>query len=166
MRILGWLFCATLALVLFIQLRSLGSPLITETTPHGIVGYELAFSAARASEMITAWQNAGVIENARVSLGVDFAFLLAYPAFFFFSVRLLQRTDGSRLQAIGTWLGGAVLACAPLDAIENLALWRMLSHGATSLLAATAGIAASVKFALVIATAMWCLMALARRVAR
>ena len=56
-----------------------------------------------------------------------------------------------------------VLACIPLDAIENVALWQQVSHEATPALAALAGVMATLKFGLVLMAAAWCLADLGRR---
>lgn len=150
-----------------LQLRGLDEPLnqITDT-PHGIVGYELSWTAANAQRTITAWQQNDVIEAAKVSLGVDFAFLLAYPLMFFTAIRLLVREPrvGS-FDRLGFQLGRAVLLCIPLDAAENLLLWRMLNQGASESLAHLATLCATIKFLLVIAAALWCIAALVRRLA-
>jgi hypothetical protein len=166
-RLLAWLFFATLSLILLLQLRGIDAPL-SAVTPGGIVAYELAFTAERAREILSLWRTAGVTESARVSLGVDVGFLLVYPWFLRSSVQLLRRPRfseaGTTLDAIGARLGTAVLACTPLDACENWVLWRMIETTATPAMAALAGIAASLKFLLVLATTLWCLTALSRRV--
>ena len=163
MRLLGWLFRATLSLVLMVQLRLADSALSSPETPLGIVGFGLAFTELRAAEIISVWRSMGVIENARVSLGVDVAFLLVYPFMLRGLVHLLQRDDGSSVERVGGWFASAVLLCIPLDALENAALWRMLVAGASPSLALIAGIAATSKFLLVLLTAAWCAGALFRR---
>lgn len=166
MRILTWLFFATLSLILLLQLRGFDSDLRTPDTPNGIVGYELAWSAANAEPMIAAWRANDVIETAKVSLGVDFVFLVAYPLMFATGIGLLVRTPAIvKFDIVGARLARVVLLCIPLDAIENLVLWHMLNVGATNTLAHLATICASIKFLLVIVAAMWSVMALARRVA-
>ena len=160
-----WLFFATLSVILMLQLRGIDAPL-RETAPGGIVGYELAWSAARANEFLSAWRGAGLLETAKVSLGVDFAFLLAYPLMFATGIGLLvRRPTLATFDRVGNVLKTTVLACIPLDAIENLALWRMIDHGASDGLAHLATICASLKFALVIIAALWCIGALVRRLA-
>jgi hypothetical protein len=113
--------------------------------------------------MLSAWRSMDVLETVRVSLGVDVAFLLAYPWFFRTSGQLLIRHDATRFDAVGCALATWVLACTPLDLLENLVLWRMLETGVTASAAALAGVAATLKFLLVLATGLWCLMALSRR---
>lgn len=167
-RVLIWLFFATLSLILLVQLRGLDGPL-SAVIPGGIVAYELAFTAERAKAILDMWRSAGVTEQARVSLGVDVGFLLVYPWFFWLSVRVLRTPrfvlPGSNLHRVGGELGGVVLACIPLDAFENWCLWRMIEEGPSPSLAALAGMAASLKFLLVLCTALWCLIALSRRFA-
>ena len=163
MRVLRWLFLATLSLVLMVQLRLIDGPLTSPDSPWGIVGFELAFTEVRAAELLSVWRSMGVTESALVSLGVDVAFLLVYPFMFRSLVQLLRRDDGSAFQRFGARLSTAVLACIPLDALENALLWRELVAGATTPLALTAGVAASIKFLLVLVTAAWCVGALVQR---
>jgi hypothetical protein len=166
MRFFGWLFLATLSLVLMVQLRLIDGALASPDTPWGIVGFELAFTRDRAAAIIAVWRSMGVTDNALVSLGVDVAFLLVYPFMFRSLVQLLRRDDGSTFQRLGPPLSAAVLVCVPLDAIENALLWRELVAGASMPLAAAAGVAASLKFLLVVVTAAWCGAALIRRFAQ
>jgi len=163
MRLLGWLFLATLSLVLMVQLRLIDGALTSPDTPWGIVGFELAFTQVRAVEIMREWRSMGVTESALVSLGVDVAFLLVYPFMFRSLVQLLWREDESNFQRFGGKLASAVLVCIPLDALENALLWRMLVAGASTPLALVAGVAATIKFLLVLITAVWCAGALFRR---
>ena len=165
MRVITWAFLATLSLVLMVQLRGIDSDLRLPEAPNGIVSYELAWSGTRAATVIDAWRSAGVIEQAKVSLGVDFAFLLAYPLMFAVGAALLVRkTPADHFDRVGQMLSRAVLCCIPLDATENIVLWRMLDHGASSLLAHIGTACAVIKFGLVIATALWCVAAIGGRV--
>lgn len=147
-----------------LQLRGFDESLRIDGAPHGIVGYELAWSAQNAQTFIKSWRDADVAETAKVSLGVDFAFLLAYPLMFSFGIALLaERESTTAFGRLGSRLRYVVLACIPLDAIENIALWRMIDHDASDGLAHLATIAAGIKFLLVIAAALWCLVAIVRR---
>ncbi|MEN9817714.1 MAG: hypothetical protein RLZ32_1594 [Gemmatimonadota bacterium] len=158
---LRWLFLATLSAILLLQLRGLDEPLRTPETPQGIVGFELAGTRAEAARMLAAWRSAGVLEAAKVSLGVDMGFLLAYPFFLRSTMGLLRRrVRAGRLAWGGDWLVRAVLLCVPLDLAENLLLWRMVDGGATAWGAAAAAACAGVKFLLVAAAVGWSLMAL------
>jgi hypothetical protein len=164
MRVLRWLFLATLSLVLLVQLRLIDGALTSPETPWGIVGFELAFTEGRATGMLSVWQSMGVTDSALVSLGVDVVFLLVYPFMFRSLIQLLlRRDDGSGFQRLGARLSFAVLLCIPLDALENALLWRELAAGASTPLALTAGMAASIKFLLILVTAAWCVGSLSKR---
>jgi len=175
MRLLGWLFWATLTPILFLQLRGIGAPLEMEGVTWGIVSLELAFTSARASEILGLWKSAGVTESALVSLGVDGAFLIAYPMLLYASIRvLLDRAVAVShpLHSLGTRLAWASLACILLDALENVLLWRVVSGSASTPIAGIgaaqvsgssvllAGIAASLKFLLIAASLAWMTAAL------
>jgi len=164
MRLLTWAFFATLSLILMLQLRALDTDLRLPETPRGIVGYELAWSGARADSIITVWTRNDVTETAKVSLGIDFVYLIAYPLMFFTGARLLRRDPLQTFDRVGRWLGRGVLACIPLDAAENLLLWRMIDQGGSDQLAHLATLCASFKFLLVILVAIWCLAAVIRRI--
>jgi hypothetical protein len=56
-----------------------------------------------------------------------------------------------------------VLLCIPLDAAENVLLWRMLDHGPTDFGAHAATICAVLKFLLVATALLWCIAAIIRR---
>jgi hypothetical protein len=165
MRVLRWAFFATLSIILMLQLRALDSDLRLEQTPLGIVGYELAWSAERATDILTVWRRNDVTETARVSLGIDFLFLIAYPLMFFTGARLLARDPHGAFDRLGRQLARAVLLCIPLDALENVLLWHMISNGATDRLMHVATLAASTKFLIVGTVALWCVAAIVRRVA-
>jgi hypothetical protein len=163
MRFLSWLFLATLSLVLAVQLRLIDGALTSPDTPWGIVGFELAFTRERAAAIIAVWRGMGVTQNALVSLGVDVALLLVYPFMLRSLARLLRSDDGSGYQRLGARLSTLVLICIPLDALENALLWRELVAGASTPLALAAGVAASLKFLLIVVTAGWSIGALALR---
>lgn len=163
MRLLTWAFWATLSIILMLQLRALDSDLRSPDVPAGIVSYELAWSAERGGAVVTSWRRDGVVETAKVSLGMDFVFLVAYPLMFFTAIRLLRRTPPARLDRLGGFAGWGVLACIPLDATENLLLWHMLDAGVSDGLMHLATISATLKFLLVLLAALWCLSAISRR---
>lgn len=123
-------FAATLALTLALAL--LTHPLHTDAAPSGIVSYELAWTAERATEILASWDHAARVRAAWAQ-ALDCLYPVAY---------------GSLGVAIGRWAGtrlGARLcvAAALLDGlVENpmldLELWW--GEGATvpALIAAVA----------------------------
>lgn len=174
MRILTWLFFATLSLILLLQLRGIESDLRTPDTPYGMTGFELSWSTSRADSTMQAWQRAGVTETAKVSLGVGMVFVLAYPILLAASIALLQGAPrsipgeaptASAFATSGRALRRAVLIAIPLGIVENLLLWRMLDVGATPWLAHLATACAIAKFVLALLAGGWFLLALGERLA-
>lgn len=166
MRFVGWFFLATLSFVLMGQLTVLGAPLKVPEAPVGIVSFELAFTAARATAIVDAWRGQGLLETARVHLGLDVAFLLVYPWVLFTGIRLLasapQTPSPSRFETLGHRLAWLVLLAAPLDGLENLLLWQTIASGATLARSLLAGTAATLKFLLAALALLWCLAAMGR----
>lgn len=168
MRLFGWTGLGTLTIIMLLQLRGMDAPLRTPETPLGVVGYALAFTPARADAMLSTWRSLDRLEALRVSLGFDVVFLLVYPWFLRRSIHVVNgwrrpAESAHRWERAGHILAMAVLACIPLDALENALLWRMMTPPPTALLTMTAGIAASIKFALVVASLVWCLATLVTR---
>ncbi len=87
---------------------------------YGIVSLELAFTNARTRRVLDSWASRGALDAARTSLQADFAFLLAYGAFFggwVFSVA--RRFPPGRVRSFGLALFPACLLAALFDATEN-----------------------------------------------
>jgi hypothetical protein len=139
---------------------------------YGIVAYELAYSPQQADTILRAW-GPEVVPQARRSLLVDFAFMPAYALLLAGITLLITR----RLPP-GIWrTAGLTLALAPFisavsDALENLMLLRLLGTAGSvpALPPLVAGLAATVKFGLLIVVILFWLTAavgwLVRRLGR
>ena len=142
-----------LVLVLSTFLMVLGEPLRTPAAPQGIVSFELAGSGQAAAAILDSWSPA-VRELAMLNLGLDYLYLVVYPAVLSLACVAVSgrlRARSAVAARLGIALAWAVLAAAPLDAIENAALIRILTHGPSDALARIAWLAAVPKFALVVA---------------
>ncbi len=149
---LGVAFLGTAALMTFLYFQ--GEPLRTSPgTSSGIVDYELALTAERVNDIKDLWE--GKIETARKQIWYDFPFLVFYPVFLSLACALLSENRFEVMPRQGVFLSWAVLACGPLDFVENCALLHMLTHTPTDLLAGLAGGFAAVKFLLVAAAMMY-----------
>lgn len=109
---LGALLIFATALMLFVDV-----PLQGESSPHGIVSFELAGTPHQALRILLEWRSRGALGAARLSLIVDFLFLLIYAAFFsalalWVGVRLGERKWSVR----AAW---AASTAAVLDVLEN-----------------------------------------------
>lgn len=116
-------------------------PLRTEAAPNGVVSYELVWTAARAAEVIASWTGPAAAA-AWGSLLLDYVFMWSYGALL---AGLARRSVAG---AAGTALAGAAWAAAAFDAGENVALIHMYGWSPSDRAALTAGLFASVKFAL------------------
>jgi hypothetical protein len=147
------LFWAGLAgsLVLMAVFNATGAPLNTPTAPFGIVSFELAGTPERAGAILASW-DAGARERAAFGLGLDYLFMPLYAAAIstacLWAGRVLQ---GRRfpLARLGAGLAAAVWLAAGLDALENLALARLLFAGPAPAWPQAAWACAAVKFALI-----------------
>jgi len=124
------------------QIKDSGGP--------GIIAFEVAGTEEEAEEILEEWGPPGR-DDARVSVLVDFPYLIAYAVFLAVGCTIASerfaRRGMTRLAGIGPLLGWSMLAAAAFDAIENVAMLRVIeSHTATW--PAVALYAATPKFAL------------------
>ena len=108
---------------------------IKESNGPGIVSFEVAGTEEHAKDILEDWAANGR-DDARVSLYVDFAYLVAYAVFLAIGCTIaserLARRGMSRLARIGPLLGWSMFAAAMFDVIEDVALLRVLAgHIAT-----------------------------------
>jgi len=144
---------APLAFGMMFVLSSLDASLRTPASPNGIVSFEFAGDRASAGRMLEAWGSQGRRAAGR-SLRLDFVFLAAYApglALLCAAVADRARAARSRLAAPGAVLAWGQLAAGGLDALENLALLRVLGGSSQDGWPALAAACAWPKFALVIA---------------
>lgn len=147
-----WLLLAVLlalaALVMFGRLGPLDEVLKTRE-PGGILALEFAWSGERAARILAAWK--GLEAVVRLQTWWDFPFLLCYPLALSLACAMLVDAPGNPVPMIGAFVAWAVLAAIPLDAAENLAMLRMVDHGASEALARLATWCAGLKFTVLLA---------------
>ena len=149
-----FLFSLMLSLILMLALQRIGAPLEVEgIAPHGIVSFEFAGTVASARAMIDAWS---AVPNgwqlAALSLGLDYAFMLAYATAIALGCLLVagaRREAAPRFARWGRRLAAAQFVAASLDAVENVALLRLLWGTTAEVWPALAFGCAAVKFVLV-----------------
>ena len=156
-RPLVW--CLTALVVgLSLALTAIAHPLATPEAPQGIVSFELARTAEAATAIVASW-SPRAREAAMLSLGLDYLYLLAYPAWLSLVCQGIARVRNGAAAALGMALAWAIWLAAPLDALENAALIRVLSDPAAGVWPAVAWACAVPKFALVFAALGFCIVA-------
>ena len=151
-----------LALGLFAVLGVLDARLTEDGAP-GIVPFEMAGSEERAREILGEWGE-DRHDTARASLIVDFPYLVVYSAFLALAVTAVaDASRRPRLARIGPALAWGALGAGLFDAIEDIALLRMVAGHVDQPNPAIARWAATVKFALAGAALVYVLAGLVVR---
>ena len=164
-----------LTLLLFSIFRLLDKPLQTPASPNGIVSFELARTPQQAQEMIDVWTgrttiysdgehsnartvppgepflyNAEPMLNAAFGLGLDYLFMPVYALALAFGTLLAAQKHSGWFRSLGAVAGYGAFVAVLLDAVENFALWRVLSGAFESNYPAIAAFCATIKFVLLI----------------
>ena len=132
----------------------------------GIIGFELAGSEDRATEILADWGDQG-IDAAKASLWIDYAYIVAYGTFLVlaaWATRDLSRARGwPRMATVGTAVMPLAAAAAAFDAIEDVGLLLAVNGHGGAVAPRLAQICASLKFALLAVTLAYLLAGLAIR---
>ena len=143
------------ALLLFLLLGLIDED-IKETGGPGIVSFEVEFTSENARATLAQWGEEGR-DSAVLSLWLDYAFLVAYAAFFSLAVVALTEALGWRRWA---FLATFPLAAAVCDAIENAALLLTIGQDGEQPWPLIAGVFASIKFLLLTPAQLFVLIGL------
>lgn len=160
-RNLLWLAAATMVFS-GAALQWIDQSLITPVTPWGIVSFEFCGLRADCRQALSHWGSSGRL-MAMLSLGLDYLFLLAYPAFIALALLQLRQAMPTRARRITTI---AIQLCPLIvlaDAIENTALIQVVLDAGDTASALTttptaewiAAGAATLKFGLLLITLGW-----------
>ena len=108
----GALLVFSTALMAFVDI-----PLQGEAAPWGIVSFELAGTPHRALAILLEWQSKSALGHAKLSLIIDFVYLLIYGVFFsMLGVWVGKRLDEETWSTRAAW---AATIAAGLDVLEN-----------------------------------------------
>jgi len=143
---LFWAFLAG-TLALFAVFRLLNAPLVTPAAPGGIVTFELAGSPPNAQAILDSW-DARANLFAAFGLGLDYLFMPLYAMALMLGTLLASGRHTGRFKAVGAAAGWGALAAASFDAVENVALWLLLTGGVSAPWPGVAAACAALKFAL------------------
>jgi hypothetical protein len=110
--------------VLLAIMVRLDQPLRTAAAPRGIISLELAGSPESAQRILASWDSAAR-RNARLSLGLDYIFLLIYALMLSRLCLIVARrwpASHRGIRRAGLVLGWAQWCAALLDIGENIML--------------------------------------------
>ncbi len=141
------LTAATVAFVVYTTVMLMLERRMRQTGGPGIIPFELAGSASRAEDVMTRWGSEGQ-RAARVSLWLDFGYMATYGTLAALLVDRARRRRGDPA-ALPTMVIIAVAA----DAVEGVALLKVLNRANVTIYSRRAQVAALIKFA-VLATAL------------
>lgn len=134
-----------------------------------ILGFEFAGSREQAAAVMAEWGPSGR-HYARLSLWLDYGFMLSYGSFFALAAlatRDFARVNGMRwLAAAGALAPIAAVSAAAFDAIENAFLLLTLGGHGAGFAPPIATVCASLKFTLIALAILYALWGLAARVVR
>jgi hypothetical protein len=149
---------AAVLLVLDRRMMDAGGP--------GIVGFEVAGSQDRATEIMADWGRKGT-DAAKASLWIDYAYIVAYGTFLVLASWATQdlalRRGWRRMAAVGPAVIAFAAAAAAFDAIEDVGLLLAVNQHGGDLAPRLAQVCATLKFALLAATVAYLLAGLALR---
>ena len=146
-KIFFTLFALTLGL--FGVFAWLDAPLRTPAAPNGIVSFELAATPQKAAAIIESWDARAQL-FAAFGLGLDYLFMPAYALTISLGVLMVARKHGRIFAKLGGFIGWGALLAGLFDAIENVALWLLLSRTATAFYPPIAAVSATIKFTLIV----------------
>ncbi|HYI98910.1 MAG TPA: hypothetical protein VEX36_04420 [Thermoleophilaceae bacterium] len=129
-----------------------------DTGGPGIVAFELAGTSERAAEIMAEWGEKGQ-DAARLSLWLDFPYLLAWGSFLALAVASVRDSASergwARFARVGAVVVAFAIAAAACDAIEDVNLLLTLEgHGGSTAPALAKGFAIA-KFALMTIAAIY-----------
>jgi hypothetical protein len=126
-------------------------PLRTAAAPHGIISFELARTVQAAQSMLASWDWLARV-YAGLSLGLDYLYLVVYSTAIAFGcvwIAARNRTRRPRFARAGIAIAWSQWAAALFDAVENAALFRVLTGSIAEHWPMLAWGCASLKFFLV-----------------
>jgi len=115
---------------------------------YGVVTLEVPWTTAKAQSLRDDLGKEG-IEVAREQIRLDFVFLILYPLALSLATALIAHKLGAQMLLYGALVSWAILLAAPLDAIENIAILKMLGGQTGAPWPQLSTICAALKFTLV-----------------
>ncbi len=161
-----WLVVLGIAVVAFNVVMYWIDPSMQSTHGPAIITFEFAGSKARAAQIMAEWGTTGR-NAARLSLWIDYGYMISYGAFFTLAGLatrdLARQRDWRRLATAGIVVPFFATAAALFDASENVALLLTLGGHGGSFAPVFATACSTVKFTLITIAIGYTLIGLAMR---
>jgi len=154
-----------LTIVILGVFNMLDRSLRTTAAPNGIVSFELAGTPEKAHEIMLSWeyrkdafldlpqfidQYVPPVLYATFGLGFDYLFMPVYALALSLGLLLAGSQKTGWYKSLAAAMGWGIFAAALFDAVENFALWNVLTHEIISPYPQIAAICAAIKFALLL----------------
>lgn len=154
-----WLVALTLVFaVVQIAIAAVNRPLSNDEAPDGIVTLELAGTPEEATRIVDSWEETDALDEAGVSLGLDFLYMPLYATLLAGLVVAISRR---RRWSIGPAVAWAPFLAAAFDVVETVVLVRVVDDPSAGGWPALARASAFGKFALLIVTVLFLVVAAA-----
>ena len=135
-------------------LAAIDTQLKGEHAPHGIVSFEFCVLSKSCEALLGGWSGVQR-EFAMLSLGVDYLFLVLYPAVIASALLLVAARLPERLRSATRFWAGLMLVAGVADAAENFCLVWLLRTGDVSTFGQPAAAFASAKFTIIGLALIW-----------
>ncbi len=156
------LFLLTVTMVMIAVMRWHGAPLITPVSKAGIVSLELAKTTKQASKIINVWkhlkESPDLIRHAITNTYIDFVFIIFYSLFLYSYCTFISTKQKQFPAGISRTLGMAALTAGFCDVVENYFMLLQLEQHVSATNAFLVWFFALIKFILLAATVLWCLL--------
>ncbi|MES2653530.1 MAG: hypothetical protein V4663_17465 [Bacteroidota bacterium] len=113
-------------LIMFYVMATTGKPLITSTTPLGILNLEFAYNQQMVEQILNAWKN--LIDTALINTYWDFLYLFFYAFLLVNICTLIHHRLRATYGKIGLLFGRLAILAAFLDVIENGFMLNVLNN--------------------------------------
>lgn len=142
-------FFFAFTLLIFGIFMGLDVPLQTDAAPGGMVSFELAFRADLSQGMVDSWNPEAKLAAA-FGLGFDYLFMPVYSLALALGLLLARSDKRAFYFSFVNFMGWGAFAAALFDAVENFALWHILTQGTQTPYPQLAAVCATLKFTLLI----------------
>jgi hypothetical protein len=138
-----------LTIVIFGVFNRVDEHLRTDAAPSGTVSFELAREVSAAQGIVDSWDS-NALMHAAFGLGLDYLFMPVYALALSLGLLLTLNGRTGWYYHLAAWMGWGIFIAALFDAVENYALWRVLTGDIVSPYPEIAALCATIKFILLI----------------